>query len=111
MAGPKSGLDGLSVDDRRMVESLLVGFDLDWRDGLLAERVRRLPPPGSPARLPALVEMVKIDLERRWQQGERVGLDAYLKAYPELGTHETASPELIRAEYEVRRQFGDGVTL
>ena len=57
----------------------------------------------------ALIEMVKIDLERRWQRGERVGLADYLRDYPELGTPQTVSADLVRAEYDVRRQFGERV--
>jgi serine/threonine protein kinase len=62
-------------------------------------------------RLPALVEMVKLDLNRQWLQGRPVDLESYLEAFPELGTVETISPELILAEYEIRRQSGESVDL
>jgi hypothetical protein len=68
--------------------------------------VRELPSPESRLRLPALVEMVKIDLERQWQLGRRISLEEYLKLYPELGAPETVSADLIQAEFKVRRQFG-----
>ena len=96
----------LSESDRQLVESWLVEFDESWHSERLAERVRTLPPPWTPLRLPALAEMVKIDLERKWQQGRRVLIESYLKAYPELGTPKTVTADLIQAEYEVRRQFG-----
>src|SRR5205823_8887422 len=69
--------------------------------------------PGSVAtdRLPALVELVKLDLSREWLQGRRVNLESYLKSFPELGTVETVSPELILAEYEVRCRAGEAVEL
>jgi hypothetical protein len=50
-------------EERLALESMLVEFDQSWTEHLLAQRVRDLPP-HSPLRLPALVEMVKIDLER-----------------------------------------------
>jgi serine/threonine protein kinase len=69
--------------------------------------------PGSvgPDRLPALVELVKLDLSRQWQEGRPVTLESYLKTFPELGTVETVAPELILAEYEVRCQSGESVEL
>lgn len=94
----------LADADRRLLESWLVEFDQAWQAGQLAAWVRRLPSPGSVLRLPALVELVKIDLERHWEQGSRVALEVYLKDYPELGTPESVLPDLLQVEFEVRRQ-------
>jgi predicted Ser/Thr protein kinase len=55
--------------------------------------------------------MVKIDIRRRWGQGRRVILEAYLKTYPELGTADTVPVDLLEAEYQVRRQFGSRARL
>lgn len=98
-------LDVLSETDRQIVESWLVSFDKSWSGTRLADQVRELPPPGSPLRLPALLEMVKIDMERQWQEGQRPTVDSYLAAYPELGRPDDAPVDLLHAEYEVRRQF------
>ncbi len=62
-------------------------------------------------RLPALVEMVKLDLSREWLEGRPVNLESYLESFPELGTVETVPAELILAEYEVRRRSGESVEL
>jgi serine/threonine protein kinase len=69
--------------------------------------------PGSPEthRLSALVEIIKLDLARQWHQGNPVKVESYLAAFPELGTVETIAPELILAEYEVRRRSGESVDL
>src|SRR5438445_741608 len=101
------GLTALSKEERQLAESWLFEFDRDWHDGRLAERVRKLPPPGDPLRLPALVEMVKIDLERQWQHGRQACVEGYLRTYPELGTIDTAPADLILKEYEVRQSAGD----
>jgi hypothetical protein len=49
--------------------------------------------------------MVKIDLERRWQRGERAGLVDYLRDYPQLGTPQTVPAELVQAAFHIRGQF------
>ena len=95
-------LSGLSATDRQRVEALLVEFDRGWEPGLLASRADQLPREGS-LRAAVLAEMVKIDLERRWQRGAAKPLEEYLAEFPELGTVESAPTELIFAEYRARR--------
>jgi serine/threonine protein kinase len=103
-------LADLSDNDRQELEAWLVEFDQRWETGLLVNRVQQIPP-GSSWRLPALAEMVKIDLERQWARGHEISLESYLKQYPELGRADDVSADLIQAEYEVRKQFGAPVTL
>jgi hypothetical protein len=50
--------------------------------------------------------MVKIDLERRRQHGQRVRLEAHVKALPELGPLERLPADLVQAEQEARQQAG-----
>ncbi len=68
MAALNSQLAELSDDNRQVLESCLVEFDQRWDEGLLANRFDQIPP-GSSWRLPALAEMVKIDLQRQWTRG------------------------------------------
>ena len=103
-------LRDLSDDDRQVLESWLVEFDQGWDEGLLANRLDQIPP-GSSWRLPALAEMVKIDLQRQWERGRQVSLESYLGEFPELGSPGDVSVDLIQAEYEVRRQFGAPLAL
>ncbi len=110
MSSPTPRLAELSDNDRRVLESWLVEFNRRWEDGLLANRVDQMPP-GSSWRLPALAEMVKIDLERQWARGQQISLESYLEQYPELGRADDVSADLIQAEYEVRKQFGAPVAL
>src|SRR4051812_41730648 len=95
--GPMAGTT-FSPELLARLEALLLDFDLNWRDGW--------PPPAPPAlaaddppRLPALGEMVKIDMERQRQLGRHTPLADYLRRYPELGTPATVEPALILAEY------------
>jgi serine/threonine protein kinase len=67
--------------------------------------------PAGPAALRrlALVELVKVDLERRWLKRRAPRLiEAYLEAHPEL-VAERFPADLIYEEYHVRKQAGDSV--
>jgi hypothetical protein len=96
----------LSTESQRVLELWLTEFDQSWHADLLAVRVRVLPPAGDPLRLAALSEMVKLDQRRQWQNGRQQSIEEYLKAYPELGSADTVSADLLLADYEVRRQCG-----
>src|SRR5688500_7393966 len=101
----------LGAEERRQVEQWLLGFDQAWHDGRLDEALGSLPPPGSRLRRPLLVEMVKIDIDRQWQRGHKHQVEDYLRELPELGTVETAPPDLLQAEYFARQDAGDTADL
>jgi len=86
----------LSNDDRQVLESWIVDFDRHWHEGRLATQLDEIPPDSS-LRLPALAEMVKIDLERRWRSGPQISLESYLGQFPELGGPGNVSADLILA--------------
>jgi serine/threonine protein kinase len=96
----------LSPHDRMQLEAWLAEFEEGWNEDRLAARVEGLPP-CQPLRLPALIELVKIDLERNWQRGRRLSLADYMARYPELGAAGDLPADLRRAEDEVRRQFAE----
>jgi formylglycine-generating enzyme required for sulfatase activity len=102
---------GLSHEQRQAFDACLAGFRQSWDEQSLVAWTRHLPPEGTSWRYPALVELVKIDLERRWRSGRPAWLEGYLGSLPELGTSDTVPPELIVAEYEARRQCGNSVDL
>jgi hypothetical protein len=105
MTAAAKHLQELSPAERSELEAWLLEFEQSWDEKRLADRVRRLPRDTRRRRV-ALIEMVKIDLERRWQTGRKVTVEGYLKALPELGDAATVPVELLLAEYVVRRQFG-----
>jgi predicted Ser/Thr protein kinase len=111
MSSTDPRLVALSTEKRQLVECWLADFDQSWHEGLLWERVKKLPPAGNPLRLAALAEMVKIDIERHWQAGKRVSLEQYLRRYPELGTPQAVSLHLVQAELEARQHMGEMVPL
>ena len=69
--------------------------DSDALDGV------RLPAPGHPDRVAAIVELVRLDLEYGWDAGRPTPLSDYLGRYPELGADPAA---LAQVEFEERRQ-------
>jgi hypothetical protein len=101
----------LTDDLRQMLETWLVEFDLSWDENRLGLWVHRLPPRGDRLRRPALIEMLKIDLERRWQRGQRVSLENYLSVLPELGAPDRLPADLVLAEFEARQQCGSPADL
>ncbi len=111
MAAADTQLRHLSDAQRARLEAWRIDFERSWHEKLLRTRARDLANLEEPLRLPALVEMVKIDLERQWQKSRPAKLEGYLSNYPELGTPDTVAPDLIRAEFEVRQQFGGSADL
>jgi tetratricopeptide (TPR) repeat protein len=92
------------------LDSVLEAFEQAWRSGPppLADY---LPPPGSSARLPALVALARIDLERRLEAGEPARVEAlYLSAFPELESDAEAVLGLVRLEWELRRRAHPGLS-
>src|SRR5262245_40435005 len=94
----------LSEADRQRLLQWLTQFDRTWASGRLAAWIKQLPPSTHPLRLPALVELIKIDLCRHWQEGRPVAIEAYVNHYPELANREETLKELQQAEFQVRRQ-------
>jgi serine/threonine protein kinase/WD40 repeat protein len=109
MAVTNTQVWALTDEHRAVLEDWLVEFERTWDEGRLGARVGELPP--GPLRFPALVELVKIDLERNWQRGNPLTVESYLARYPELGTPETVPADLLQVEYEARRQSGSAADL
>jgi predicted Ser/Thr protein kinase len=107
----EASLERLTDSQRETLEDWLIAFDTQWREDTLDQWVAARLPQQHPLRLPALAEMVHVDLERQWQRGKRPSLEAYLDRFPELGSSESVSALLVLAEYQVRRQFTGPVEL
>ena len=104
------------------LDQLAAAFEAAWNEGpvdLAAFAAER-----SVGR-EALIELVKIDLERRWRRAAEAGatlaslgaaseggqerrlLEDYFRELPELGAPESAPLELVVEEYYVRTRWGD----
>ena len=68
-----------------------------------------LPDESGPLRQLALVELIKVDLEYRWQRCDlEKRLEAYADEFPELKSEGGMPCDLIFEEYHVRCSAGDG---
>lgn len=68
-----------------------------------------VPPADDPTRALALVELVKLDLERRAAAGVPQPLDAYLAAFPDLAPDGQVPAELVYEDVHQRRQHGEEI--
>jgi hypothetical protein len=100
-----SHLDGLSAQDRRQLETWAQAFGQGWDERRWAKSIGKLP--AGPLRRPALIEMAKIDLIHRWQNGDKVALAFYLNNCPDLATNGLPPLDLLATEEQVRKQFGN----
>lgn len=50
-------------------------------------------------RLAALVELVKVDLEHRWNAGDRRAVEDYLREYPELSDGGDGLADIVQQEF------------
>src|SRR5262249_61557097 len=82
----------LPPEQRQALEAQLLDFDRNWDEGRLGVRAAALPA-DQPWRRPALVELVKIDLERRWQAGQPRRGEDYLGGVPPPGTAGAGPPD------------------
>jgi serine/threonine protein kinase len=93
----------------RQLSELAERFTLAWQEGADTPQLRDFLPQGpSDLRQLTLVELIKLDLEYRWQSGLRKTLPDYLGEFPEL---EGSLPaDLIHEEYLIRKRAGEQVS-
>jgi hypothetical protein len=97
-------LTDLDPANRAELEHRLVTFDRAWRVGSLRAEIDHLPAE-TPWCWAAVVEMVKIDLERNWRMGNRPTLSDYLRTVPELGSAADLPASLIAVECLLHKEF------
>ena len=78
-------------------------FEQAWTDGARPS-VHDFLPVDPAQRLPTLIELVKTDLEFRFQAGESARLEDYLESFSELGDPRVL-PHLLATERSLSRQF------
>jgi serine/threonine protein kinase len=108
--------DTLTHLDASLVWEQLSGsvdqFSAAWQEADEPPDVADFLPAGPPAlRRLTLVELVKVDLEHRWN-GRRwpKTVEQYAQEFPELAAAGGVPCDLIYEEYHVRKQQGDDVT-
>lgn len=94
-----SALDDLGWD---FLERTVSRFEESWRSHGPPSLDEYLPPSEHPLRRTVLAELVKIDLEYRWETGERPIIESYLQRWPELATRDDLVEDLLRNECRIR---------
>jgi serine/threonine protein kinase len=83
---------------------ILGRFRNAWNDPTPPRIEDYLPPPGAPQYLSLLIDLVRIDVERRLAAGERVRVEeTYLRDFPALSADPQAVVALVLHEFELRR--------
>ena len=65
-----------------------------------------LPPPGTDSYLKLLIELIRVDMEFSWNEGNPRAISDYLQQYPELKRDKQALAEVGYEEYRQRRLAG-----
>lgn len=91
------------------MEATLGAFVSAWDEDGLPPAIAEYLEEFSPAvRIAAAVELIKLDLEQRWQRGLRRVIEDYFAEIPELDG--AVPPELLFEEYHTRKLAGDVVS-
>jgi serine/threonine protein kinase len=102
-----SDLTPVDPVQRHRIQELLGRFEKAASGEALADLKDFLPSPEDPLRSVVLPALVQADLENHWRRQQRIYLEDYLSRFPELGTPQTVSAQLIYQEYCVRHRYGD----
>jgi serine/threonine protein kinase/tetratricopeptide (TPR) repeat protein len=90
---------------------ILYRFEEVWEQGQWPTIEDYLLPAEDPARLPLLIDLIHVDLERRFRAGRPVRVEHYLERFGELVQEREAVLELIAAEHRLRRRAGEEVAV
>ncbi|QGJ68437.1 Protein kinase domain-containing protein [Planctomycetales bacterium 10988] len=88
------------------IEACLQALLEDWKEDCpknLKDYVADIDPSLHRA---ALVELIKADLQHRWEKGNQSSLEEYCQEYQDLGDKDTLPPDLIYEAYRVACQYG-----
>jgi eukaryotic-like serine/threonine-protein kinase len=103
MNGSSTGRPWLELD--QFVEA----FDVAWAEGGPPAISDFLPPPADPHFDDVLVELIRVDMEWRWQHGCGTSLEEYRRAYPVVLNDADALERVAFEEFRCRRQAGEPV--
>lgn len=88
------------------IEAILEEFEAVWAAGLAPRIEDYLPRPDSPGYQSALLELVRIDLERQWNRGDSRAAATYLQRFPALADDSAARSQVVFEEYRQRMLLG-----
>jgi serine/threonine protein kinase len=107
----KTNMDPSQIWDR--LSDHIDRFYEAWQEASDPPQLAEFLPDGPPnLRRLTLIEIIKVDLEQRWQQRRWPKLlEQYLGEFPELAGEAGIPCDLVYEEYHIRKQQGDDITL
>lgn len=97
-------LDALSSDDWGVVNRIARDFEEAWVNDQ-SPTIEACLPEEETTRAAALVELVRIDLEKRLARREEARVEQYVERFPELVNDQAVLTNLIVCEHDLRSQF------
>ncbi|NOX53926.1 MAG: protein kinase, partial [Planctomycetes bacterium] len=97
----------LEHSDWTLIDRAVEELEIAWQSGRPIALAEWVPPPGDRLREPILVELIKVDQEFRWRNGEPKPLEEYLREWPELAHQPALVTELVQAECVNRAVAGE----
>lgn len=92
------------------IEDRVYEYEQDYAAGRAKPLHAYLPADDTGQRQAVLVELVKVDLELRWNDGRPIQLTDYCREYADLGTKDELPPDLVYEAYRVACQHGSAET-
>ena len=99
----------VSSDAVQSVDDFVHAFEQAWQADENVDLERFLPASGHPQYASVLRELVRVDLEFRWQRGKPQPLDEYLKRFPALANDPQGLQDSTYEEYRQRHQAGEPI--
>jgi len=91
------------------LDSIVEAYEEARASGAAPDLRRFLPPAESESYHEVALELLRVDLEYRWQAGERRGLDTYVSEYGDVLRDRAALTALAFEEFRLREAAGEGV--
>jgi len=86
-------------------------FEKAWATHGMADLVTFLPPSDDPGYFEVLGELIRVDLEFRWERGDPLSLDSYRHRFPEFFSDSSRVCGVAFEEFRLRRQAGQAPSL
>lgn len=93
------------------LDKFVEAFELAWTADTVPEIANFLPVAEHPRFRETLLELVRVDLELRWQHGCAKTIDDYRREFPELFDDLESLSQVAFEEFRARRQTGELVTV
>ena len=101
------------TEDRELwdlIDDATERLEESWKRGNSTDLAEYVPAAKHPHRIAALIELVKVDQEYRWESGDHKLLEDYLREWPELSAHNDVVAQLLDAECRTRLTLMDQPT-